>query len=221
MKQTRIIIVLVVLAAIALIAMGSVYTLNNAEEAVIERFGKIHSVNTQAGLHFKLPLIDRVIVYNTNEIYSLQYGYRLQSDQHNNENPTYIDDIQEETVLTKGAYLINIGAVVQYRITDPVAYHYSVAEQQRTIRLAFESVIRSNVQNQLLDEALVNKDMIAREILPDLTKKLASYNLGVSLTDVKFTDVLLPEAVQFAYDDVSIASNEKDSLKSKAEKYSN
>ncbi len=57
--------------------------------------------------------------------------------------------------------------------------------------------------------------------MPDLARKLASYNVGITLTEVKLTDVLLPEEVQYAYDDVNIATNEKDSFKSQADKYSN
>lgn len=210
-------IVLILVATV----FSSYYMLDNAEEAVIERFGKLNSVNSAAGLHFKIPFIDNVIIYNTNEIYSLQYGYRPVGEATTTQSPTYVDVESEAIVLTRGSYLINIGAVIQYKITDPAAYYYNVDDQEGTIRLAFESVLRSNIQNQLLDDALVNKDSIANEIMPDLARKLSSYNVGITLTDVKLTDVLLPEDVQFAYDDVNIASNEKDSYRSQADKYSN
>lgn len=221
MKAARLLILIPIIVVIVGIFTGSYYTLDNAEEAVIERFGKLQDVNTTAGLHFKIPFIDRVHIYKTNEIYSLQYGYRPLSDATTTSPATYQDVDSESIVLTKGSYLINIGAVIQYRITDPAAYHYNVDDQEGTIRLAFESVLRSNIQNQLLDDALVNKDSIAKEIMPDLTRKLATYNVGITVIEVKLTDVLLPEDVQFAYDDVNIATNEKDSYKSQADKYSN
>lgn len=221
MKKLKFIPYVIVLLLIAAMGLGSFYTLDNAQEAVIERFGKLVSSNTQAGLHFKLPLIDAVHIYNTNEILSLQYGYRVKSEATSPSGDKYAEVDSEANVLTKGSYLINIGAVIQYRITDPVSYHYKVSDQESTIRLAFESVLRSNVQNQLLDDALVNKDLIAREILPDLIEKLNRYELGITVVDVKLTDVLLPENVQFAYDDVNIATNEKDAFKSRADKYAN
>lgn len=221
MKFSKLLFLIPVVLVVALAVMGSYYTLDNAEEAVIERFGKLNTVNTTAGLHFKIPFIDRAIIYKTNEVYSLQYGYRPDDAPTTNREPTYTDVQSEAIVLTNGSYLINIGAVIQYRITDPAAYHYNVDDQQGTIRLAFESVLRSNIQNQYLDDALVNKDSIANEILPDLTQKLNRYDVGISVTEVKLTDVLLPEDVQYAYDDVNIASNEKDEYKSKADKYAN
>lgn len=211
--------VIVVIIAAALLSFESFYTLDNAQEAIVERFGQVVAVTSEAGLHFKFPLVDRVHVYSTNEILSLQYGYRALSD--SGSSHVYEEVDNEANVLTKGSYLINIGAVIQYKITDPVYYHYQVADQEQTIRLAFESVLRSNIQNQLLDDALVNKDLIAKEILPDLIAKLNNYKLGITVVDVRLTDVLLPTTVQFAYDDVNIASNEKDAYKSNAEKYAN
>ncbi len=221
MKFGKFFILIPIVLILAAVIFSSYYMLDNAEEAVIERFGKLNSVNKEAGLHFKIPFIDNVIIYNTNTIYSLQYGYRPAGEPTPSQVPSYIDVESEAIVLTRGSYLINIGAVIQYKITDPAAYHYNVDNQEGTIRLAFESVLRSNIQNQLLDDALVNKDSIANEIKPDLARKLSSYNVGITLNDVKLTDVLLPGDVQFAYDDVNIASNEKDSYKSQADKYSN
>jgi len=221
MKFSKFFLLIPVLLIVASIFMGSYYTLDNAEEAVIERFGKLYTVQSAAGLHFKMPFIDTAHIVNTNEIISLQYGYRTESDATTTQAATYRDVSSEEIVITSGSYLINIGAVIQYRITDPAAYIYNVDDQEGTIRLAFESVLRSNIQNQQLDDALINKDSIAKEILPDLVQKLSAYNLGITITEVKLTDVLLPEEVQYAYDDVNIASNEKDSYKSQAEKYAN
>lgn len=221
MKKPGLIIgIILAVALIVFLSFDSFYTLDNAQEAIIERFGKVVSVTSQAGLHTKIPFVDRVIIYSTNEILSLQYGYRAVSENQGAANE-YQEVDDEANVLTKGSYLINIGAVIQYKITDPVYYHYQVHDQEQTIRLAFESVLRSNIQNQLLDDALVNKDLIAKEILPDLISKLNNYKLGITVVDVRLTDVLLPAQVQFAYDDVNIASNEKDAYKSNAEKYAN
>ena len=210
-------IILIVVAGM----YSSYFMLDNAEEAVVERFGKLYKVESEAGLHFKVPFIDRIEIFNTNEVISLQYGYRPVTEPTTSSYATYSDVESESIVLTKGSYLVNIGAVIQYKITDPAAYYYNVDDQEGTIRLAFESVLRRNIQNQDLDSALINKDSIAREILPDLTKKLNGYDLGITITEVKLTDVLLPDDVQYAYDDVNIANNEKESYKSQAEKYSN
>ena len=221
MKRHGILSTLVIVALVFLFATQSYYFLDNAEEAVIQRFGEVIKVSDTSGLNFKLPLIDHVAVVNTNEVRRIQYGYRPLDDPTTSSSGTYEDVTDEAIVLTKGSYLVNIGAVIQYRITDPASYILNVDDQLGTIRLAFESVLRRNMQNKDLENALVNKDSIATEILPELSKKLGDYGLGITITEVKFTDVLLPETVQFSYDDVNNAENEKTEYVSKAEKYKN
>ncbi len=212
-----------VIIVILFLAIGSnaYYILGNEEQAVVERFGELHQVVDNSGLNFKIPLIDRVYIVNTNEIYSVQYGYRPKSEATTNQPATYVNVEDEAIVLTKGSYLVNIGSIIQYRITDAASYIYNVDDQIGTLRLAFESVLRQNMQNKDLENALVNKDSIASEILPELARKVTSYDLGITITEVKFTDVLLPESVQLSYDDVNNAKNEKTEYLSRAAKYEN
>ncbi len=220
-KIARIPIVVFIIAIGISIVMQSYFVLENAEVAVVERFGEKSRVITQAGVNFKIPFIDRARIINVNEEYSIQYGYRPGQDPTPKQAPDYKDVSEEEIVLTKGPFLVNVGAVIQYRITSPDEYLYNVDDQIGTLRLAFESVLRRNMQNQDLDNALINKDAIAREIMPDLSRKIDSYGLGITILDVKFTDVLLEASVQKAYEDVLIAKNEKEEYVSKAEKYRN
>lgn len=220
-KLSKSMVLILVLAFLALAGMNSFYVLENAEQAVVQRFGEKIAVIEQSGLNFKVPFVDKVTIIKTNEIRSVQYGYRPDNVPTPTSAPTYRDHADEQIVLTKGSYLVNIGAIIQYRITDAADYIYNVDDQIGTLRLAFESVLRRNMQNKDLEDALINKDSIAVEILPDLIQKVNSYGLGITIVEVKFTDVLLPESVQFAYDDVNIAENEKDEFVSKAAKYTN
>jgi membrane protease subunit HflK len=221
MKNGKLIPLVLILILIAFIGFQSYYFLENAEEAVVQRFGKLHSVVTSSGLNFKIPLVDKVTIVRTNEILSVQYGYRPDETPTPTTSGTYTDNLGEAIVLTKGSYLVNVGAVIQYRITDPAAYLFNTDDQIGTIRLAFESVLRRNMQNKDLEQALINKEVIATELAPELSKKLSEYGLGLTITDVKFTDILLPESVQFAYDDVNNAENQKTEYLSKAARYQN
>jgi membrane protease subunit HflK len=221
MKSGKLVFLVIVLALAAMIGSQSYYFVENAEQAVVQRFGEVIEVVSDSGLQFKIPLIDKVTIVKTNELLSIQYGYLPNDAPTSTTKPTYTDEVDESIVLTKGSYLVNIGAVIQYRITDPVEYLFNVEDQVGTIRLAFESVLRRNMQNKELEQALINKDIIATEILPELSAKLASYGQGITITDVKFTDVLLPESVQFAYDDVNNAENQKTQYLSQAARYEN
>ena len=221
MKNGKLIFLIIIIVIAAFVGMQSYYFLENTEQAVVQRFGEVIKVNTESGLNFKIPLVDKITIIKTNETRSIQYGYRTKDDPTTTSAGTYTNVQDEAIVLTKGSYLVNIGAIIQYRITDPAEYLFNVDDQIGTIRLAFETVLRRNMQNKNLEQALINKEIIATEILPELTKKLFNYGLGITITDVKFTDVLLPESVQFAYDDVNNAENQKTEFLSKADKYKN
>ena len=212
-------LIIVVLAIFA--GFNSYYTLENAEQAVIERFGEVVNIVNEPGLNFKVPFIEKVYKVNTNEIKRIQYGYVVKTEAGTSQEATYSDVKEESIALTKGSYLVNIGAIIQYKITNAADYIYNVDDPVGTIRLAFESVLRRNLQNMELNDALVNKDTISTQIIPDLVKKINQYNFGITITDVKFTDVLLPEEVQFAYDDVNNAKNEKTEYSSQALEYEN
>ncbi|MDM8533425.1 FtsH protease activity modulator HflK [Clostridiaceae bacterium HSG29] len=212
-------LIIVVLAIFA--GFNSYYTLENAEQAVIERFGEVVNIVNEPGLNFKVPFIEKVYKVNTNEINRIQYGYVVKTEAATSQEATYNEVLEESIALTKGSYLVNVGAVIQYKITNAADYIYNVQDPNGTIKLAFESVLRRNLQNMELNDALVNKDTISTQIIPDLAKKINEYNFGITITDVKFTDVLLPAEVQFAYDDVNNAKNEKTEYSSQALEYEN
>ncbi len=213
-------VILIIAIVGAFIYMG-IYNLGNAYQAVIQRFGEVVKVVDEPGIHFKIPFIDTVTVVNVKDLKSIQYGYSIETEATTDTAATYSDNDDERIILTKGGYMVDVGAVVQYRIADAKSYLFNCDNQKETIRLAFETVLRRNMQNKDLDVSLVQKDDIAIEVLPELQKKLDTYGLGVKVDSVKLTDVLLPEEVQEAYDGVNIARNEKDQLELNAKKYYN
>lgn len=218
---SNIAVAVIVILIIAFGLFNSIYNLGNAEQAVVQRFGAVINIVDEPGIHFKIPLVDKITSINVKDLRSIQYGYRVTSEATSSSEATYETNAEEAIVLTKGGYMVDVGAIVQYRIVDAAAYLFNCDDQETTIRLAFESVLRRNMQNKDLDVALIKKDDIAVEVLPELQKKLDAYGLGIRISDVKLTDVLLPEEVREAYDSVNIARNEKDRLELDAQKYSN
>ena len=70
-------ITLAVIVVGLLIFLGtSFYIVNEAEEAVITRFGKYHTT-TGSGLRFKLPFgIDKTYIVNVKEVQTEQFGFK-------------------------------------------------------------------------------------------------------------------------------------------------
>ena len=56
--------------------------------------------------------------------------------------------------------IVSIEAIYQYTIRDVRQYHFDADDPEGTLQLAFEAVIRRNVQSRPLDDALLNKEEI-------------------------------------------------------------
>lgn len=220
-NMTSIAVLVVIVILLAFSGFNSYYNLANTEVGVIQRFGEVITTVSEPGIHFKVPFVDKVTIINVQDLRSIQYGYRIQSEATTNVAANYDERPEESLVLTKGGYMVDVGATVQYRIVHAADYLFNTDSQEETIRLAFESVLRRNMQNKNLDTALVTKEDIALEITPELQSKLDAYGLGIRIDSVKLTDVLLPQEVQEAYDNVNIAKNERDALILDAQKYEN
>jgi membrane protease subunit HflK len=216
---TGLVIGALVAILIVFAGLNSYYSIQDTEVGVIQRFGEVTETIDDAGIHFKIPFIEQVTVINVKDLRSIQYGYRIVSEASANTAAQYINEPDESRVITSDQFMLDIGATVQYRIIDAADYLFNTDSQEATIRLAFESVLRRNVLNKNLETALETKGEIASQIKPELQAKLDAYGLGISIDSVQITDVLLPKAVQEAYDNVNIAANEKDAYELRTKKY--
>jgi len=63
MNKTKIISVLIVVLVIIFLLMGPYFILEEGELAVVTRFGKIVKTENDAGLKFKVPIVDQVMKY--------------------------------------------------------------------------------------------------------------------------------------------------------------
>ena len=62
MKQT---ISLIIVLAILILGFGSIYIINEFEQVVVTQFGKpVGGSITEAGMHFKIPIIQTVIKFD-------------------------------------------------------------------------------------------------------------------------------------------------------------
>lgn len=215
----RVILTLAIVLVIVIAAFNSFYTIDNGYQAIVERFGEKYKIETTTGLKFKVPFIDQVKLFKTGQVYTMQYGYRVQKTGDTRNAAQYTDVPAEAKVLTDKSHIVNVEAVIQYRIVDVVSYYYNVDDPEETLRIAFESVLRRNVQNKNIDDALLNKGVIKSETLPELSKKINDYGLGLHIDSLDIQNITLPAEVQESYENVENARNKKDELLDLAKQY--
>ncbi len=219
LKKGGIIVGCIVLILV-LVGSNCFYRVGQGEEALVITFGKVTDLK-EPGLYWKLPFIQEIQSESVTTIHTQEYGFRTTSSGTTSTAATYSDVEEESVMLTNDNSIVSIEAIYQYTIRDVKEYLFDVDDPIGTMQLAFEAIIRRNIQNRSLDDALLNKEEIELEVLPDFQALIDSYEMGVDIIDVRIQNISVPDAVAAAYEDVNNAKNEKTQLADEAEQYAN
>nr|WP_319250316.1 FtsH protease activity modulator HflK [uncultured Celeribacter sp.] len=197
-----------VLAALALWAWSSAYTVQ-PEEAGVELFlGKYHRT-TGNGLHFApWPLVTAETVNVT--------GQRTENI---GLGATGSDN---GLMLTTDENIVDIDFQVVWNINDPAGFLFNLAEPQETVQAVSESSMREIIAASELSPIL-NRD---RGLISDTAKALIQSTLdgldsGINIVRVNLDKADPPREVIDAFRDVQAAEQERDRLQRQADAYSN
>ncbi|MCX7776278.1 MAG: protease modulator HflC [Rectinemataceae bacterium] len=145
MKKISILFLIVgALALVFLIAFGPLFVVNEGEQAVVVRFGKIVAVHTEAGLKWRTPFVDDVITYPK----------KLMSW-----------DGEPQRIPTKENQFIYVDTTARWRIVDPVKFYESVSSLENAYgRLddVIDSAVRTVISSNYLREAVRSSDEILK-----------------------------------------------------------
>ncbi|MGL6173073.1 MAG: FtsH protease activity modulator HflK [Cellulosilyticaceae bacterium] len=217
--------IFVIILVVGLLAITSIYRLETGTVGVITRFGAIKGVNESAGIHFKVPLIDKVEMVDVQTVHKMEYGYRTAQIGSTANNPEYAGDEAEEQVIieakSNNASIVLLNLIVRYQVSDPINYLYEVDDLEGTMRLAIEDVVRSALPSFTIDEALENKELIDEAIWPKLQAKLDKYHSGIKVVQVTTQNVSLLPAVEETRQKVEESNQYKQGKEEEAQKYRN
>ena len=219
-KKGRWGLVLIALAIIAALVAGGLYRVGQGEQALVITFGKVTGTNGP-GLYWHMPGVQQIIAESVTTIRDVEYGYRTSKTASRTSNAEYTDVKDESVMLTNDNSIVQLEAIYQYTIRDVKQYVFDVVDPEKTMHLAFEAILRRNIQNRSLDEALLSKDLIEQEVLPDFQALIDSYEMGVKINGVHIQNITVPSAVIANYEDVNNAKNEKARRLDEAQTYEN
>ena len=219
-KKGRWGLVLAALAIIAALVAGGLYRVGQGEQALVITFGKVTGTNGP-GLYWHMPGVQQIIAESVTTIRDVEYGYRTSKTASRTSNAEYTDVMEESVMLTNDNSIVQLEAIYQYTIRDVKQYVFDVVDPEKTMHLAFEAILRRNIQNRSLDEALLSKDLIEQEVLPDFQALIDSYEMGVKINGVHIQNITVPSAVIANYEDVNNAKNEKARRLDEAQTYEN
>ncbi len=192
---------LVVVAAVVWGFMGF-YTVDQAEQGVVLRFGKALDETVAPGLHWNPPLIDEVTLVNVAEL----------------NTQTYLSS----AMLTTDENIIDIDVTVQYLIRDPVKYVIEVRDPLLSLDNAAESAIRHVVGGTTMGQILTTgRDQVAIDVKERLQEYMDNYSTGIFISQVNVENTQPPDNVRPAFDDVIRAREDEQRSQNQAQQYSN
>jgi len=215
--------ILFLVILLAAVAYNGVYTIESGEETVITRFGEYARTETQAGLKWKIPLVEQKYTVNVAEIRRMEFGFTTTKDVEPGSLLSYDTSLSNDPLmLTADENLVNVETIVQFRVSDSKKFLFNVDDQFGTLNTVAVSTIRRSIANNVLDEVLTdNKVGIQQEIRDDLQGICDNYGIGLQITAVQLQDVYPPEEVDDSFKDISRAKADKESKINEAVSYEN
>lgn len=199
------IITILIAVFIVILGLSSIFVVDQAEQAVITRFGKYYS-SLGPGLHAKLPFgIDKKYIVPGNKVVQTeQFGFKTTKSGVTNQYQNNIS--KESTMLTGDLNIVDVEWIIQYKIVDPQKWLFTVEERQQTIRDISRSVINTLVGDRaILDIMGSERSNIENLAVNMMNEQFSKLELGISVMTVKLQNIVPPKGVQDAFEDVNKA----------------
>ena len=180
-------IILVIIIVIALLFLTScIKIVPQAKALVIERLGA-YQATWSVGLHFKLPIIERV-------------ARRVDLKEQ-------VVDFAPQPVITKDNVTMQIDTVVFFQITDPKLYTYGVENPIMAIENLSATTLRNIIGDMELDETLTSRETINTKMRASLDE--ATDPWGIKVNRVELKNIIPPAAIQDAMEKQMKAERER------------
>ena len=181
------IMLLTILAVIVvLILVSCIRIVRQAQALVIERLGA-YQATWSTGLHFKLPIVDRV---------ARKVDLKEQ-----------VVDFAPQPVITKDNVTMRIDTVVFYQITDPKMFCYGVANPIMAIENLTATTLRNIIGDLELDQTLTSRETINTKMRASLD--VATDPWGIKVNRVELKNIIPPAAIQDAMEKQMKAERER------------
>lgn len=187
------------------------------EVGVVRRFGRPLEEPWRPGLHVGLPWgLDRLDRLKTEQTRTLTVGSPGTADAPlAGATATGQDDR-----LTADLNLVEVQAILQYRVTDAVAFRFAARSIDAALTTAVESAITRNLASRGVDDVLTTgraeiADAMARAIQQQADRE----GLGISVRAIRLGRMAPPAPVAPAFADAARARSDRRQRVNEAEEY--
>jgi regulator of protease activity HflC (stomatin/prohibitin superfamily) len=173
--MTALVSVLVVIVVIGLIALAAgIRLVQQYQQGVVLRFGKLQPELRGPGLHFIIPIADQMTKVSMR---------------------TVVMGIPAQGAITRDNVTITVDAVVYYRVIDPVKAIINVQNYPMAVSQVAQTSLRAVIGRADLDTLLSEQEQINAE-LKTVIDAPTEGPWGLSIERVEVKDVALPEGMK-------------------------
>ncbi len=166
------VIVVIIAAALA----TSMFTVDETEQAIVTQLGKFIKEVKEPGLHFKIPLIQKVHKF---EARVMEY------------------DAAAAKIITDDKKHMVIDNYARWKIIDPLKFYQTVGNefgaQSRLDDIVFSEMREELARHSLTEIVSVNRKQIMDKVAEQCNQKAADY--GIQVIDVRIKRADLPQEV--------------------------
>ena len=186
MEIFKLVIVFIAIGFIIWLLVSNIRIVPQARAYVVERLGAYHGT-WQVGLHFKIPLIDKI---------SRKVSLKEK-----------VIDFPPQPVITKDNVTMEIDTVVYFQITDPKLYTYGVESPMDAIENLTATTLRNIIGELELDESLTSREHINTKIRMVLDEVTDPWGIKINRVEVK--NITPPKDIQVAMEKQMRAERER------------
>ena len=161
--------------AVLLIAFlaSNIVIVPQARAYIIERLGTYQGT-WGVGLHFKIPLFERIVRRVTLK--------------------EQVVDFAPQPVITKDNVTMQIDTVIYFQITDPKLFTYGIENPMAAIENLTATTLRNIIGDLELDQTLTSRDIINTKMRAILDEATDAW--GIKVNRVELKNIIPPAAIQ-------------------------
>ena len=164
----------VIAAAVLFLGWNSVFTVPQWKQALVLQFGKPVQVITEPGLHFKLPIVQDVRLFDRRV---LEF------------------DAPKEEIIASDQKRLVVDAFTRYRIVDPLKFFQTV-NNETVVRTRLAAIINASIRQALggvpLNDIISGERAALMSQIRDIVNGEA-VDFGIDVIDVRIKRADLPE----------------------------
>ncbi|HAE80094.1 MAG: SPFH/Band 7/PHB domain protein [Clostridium sp.] len=184
--MAAVVLFLILAIIVGAVAGSCIRIVPQAHAMVIERLGK-YAGTWHDGLHFKVPVIDRIAKRMTLK--------------------EQVADFPPQPVITKDNVTMKIDTVIFFQIIDPKLFAYGVENPIMAIENLTATTLRNIIGDLELDETLTSRETINQKMRDALD--VATDPWGIKVNRVELKNIMPPAAIQDAMEKQMKAERER------------